>query len=124
MKTPKSSSTAFEAALTDAATSRYVLRLYVAGGTPQSIRALINLKAICADYLKGRYQLEVIDVYQEPERAREEQILAVPTLIRESPGPLRRLIGDLSDTARVLHGLNLQPGATVDAAKDTRRHKG
>ncbi len=109
MKPSKSSSTAFEAALAGTASSRYVLRLYVAGGTPQSMRALVNLKAVCAAYLKGRYQLEVIDVYQEPERAKAEQILAVPTLIRESPGPLRRLIGDLSDTARVLHGLNLQP---------------
>lgn len=124
MKTPTSASSAFEAALADAAASPYVLRLYVAGGTPQSLRALINLKAVCAAYLKGRYQLEVIDVYQEPERARDEQILAVPTLIRASPGPLRRLIGDLSDTARVLRGLNLQPAGGLDAAKDTNRKQG
>ncbi len=124
MKAPRSSSAAFETALTDAAALRYVLRLYVAGGTPQSMSALVNLKAVCATYLKGRYQLEVIDVYQEPERAKQEQILAVPTLIKERPGPLRRLIGDLSDTARVLHGLNLQPGSAIDAAKAARRHQG
>ncbi len=86
----------------------YVLRLYVTGSTPRSSRAIRSIKAICEEHLKGRYRLEVIDIYQRPALARDEQIVATPTLIRELPPPIRRLIGDLSDTDRVLVGLDLR----------------
>jgi circadian clock protein KaiB len=88
---------------------RYVLRLYVTGSTPRSAVAIRNLKAICEEHLKGRYQLEVIDVYQRPKLAQDEQIVATPTLIKALPTPLRRLIGDLSNVDRVLMGLDLKP---------------
>ncbi len=91
-----------------AASERYVLRLYVAGTTPGSIRAVEALRAICDEHLAGRYDLEVIDVYQQPELARHEQIVAVPTLVKQLPAPLRKIIGDLADKQRVLIGLNLQ----------------
>jgi circadian clock protein KaiB len=115
---PKDATRRFEGALAAPDAGRYVLRLYVAGGTPQSLRALRNLKAICAAHLEGRFELDVVDVYQEPGRARDEQVLAVPTLIKALPEPPRRLIGDLSDTARVLRGLNLPPGPASDAPTD------
>jgi circadian clock protein KaiB len=86
----------------------FVLRLYVTGSTPRSALAIRNLKAICDEYLKGRYVLEVIDVYQRPKLARDEQIVATPTLIKALPNPLRRLIGDLSDVDQVLLGLDLK----------------
>ena len=89
--------------------SEYVLRLYVTGTTPRSVLAIRNIKTICEQHLKGRYRLEVIDVYQRPALASGEQIIATPTLIRELPAPLRRLIGDLSDVDRVLMGLDLKP---------------
>jgi circadian clock protein KaiB len=88
---------------------RYVLRLYVTGSTPRSARAIENLHRICEERLFGRYDLEVIDIYQRPEAAREFQVIAVPTLVRLLPEPLRRVIGDLSDQDRVLHGLDLLP---------------
>ena len=87
---------------------RYVLRLYVVGMTPKSSRAITNIKAICEEHLRGRYDLEVIDVYQQPSLARGEQILAVPALVKKLPLPLRTLVGDLSNTARVLLGLDLR----------------
>ncbi len=87
----------------------YLLRLYVAGTTPRSSRAIRSIRAICDEHLEGRYRLEVIDIYQRPALARDEQIVATPTLIRELPPPIRRLIGDLSDTERVLIGLDLRP---------------
>ena len=87
--------------------ARYLLRLYVAGMTPRSVQAIANLKRICAEYLEGRYLLEVIDLYQQPERAREAQIIAAPTLVKELPSPLRRIIGDLADRERVLVALDL-----------------
>lgn len=99
---------AFAAALTPATEPRFVLQLFVAGSTTQCLRALANIKTICEEHLAGRYELEVIDIYREPERARASQIFAVPTLIKHLPGPLRRLIGDLSDRERVLAGLNVQ----------------
>jgi len=86
----------------------YVLRLYVTGTTPQSVRAIANIKQICEDELQGRYELEIIDLYQKPEFAKDEQILAAPTLIKKLPLPLRRIIGDLSNTERVLLGLDLR----------------
>ncbi|MHB1123808.1 MAG: circadian clock KaiB family protein [Ramlibacter sp.] len=87
---------------------RYVLRLYVSGLTPNSIRAIANLKALCEERLAGRYELEVIDVFQQPELARADQIVAVPTLIKALPLPMRRLLGDLSKKERVLVEFELQ----------------
>lgn len=94
-----------------AALNRYVLRLYVAGQTPKSVNAIANLKKICEENLQGRYELEVIDLYQQPHLAQGEQIIALPTLIRKLPPPLRRIIGDLSNTERVLVGLDLRKQA-------------
>jgi circadian clock protein KaiB len=88
---------------------KYILRLYVAGSTPQSSRAIINLKAICETHLKNRYELTVVDLYEQQERAREDQIVVAPTLVRQRPLPVRRVIGDLSQTDRVLAALNLRP---------------
>ena len=87
--------------------AKYVLRLYVSGSTSKSALAVENIKRICEQHLKNRYDLEVVDIYQQPSLAREEQIVAVPTLIKRSPPPLRRLIGDLSDLKKVLFGLDL-----------------
>ncbi len=87
--------------------ARYVLRLYVAGATSQSARAITMIKALCEEYLKGRYDLEIVDLHQQPDRARDAQIVAVPTLVKALPLPVRRLTGDLSDRGRVLGGLDL-----------------
>lgn len=106
---PEDAREAFEQAMQKRVAKRYVLRLYVTGTTPRSIRATANIKQICEEHLKGRYELEVIDLYQRPSLAAGEQIVAVPTLIKKLPPPLRRLIGDLSDTDHVLLGLDLQP---------------
>ncbi|MHB0998099.1 MAG: circadian clock KaiB family protein [Armatimonadota bacterium] len=89
--------------------TKYVLRLYIAGITPRSTRAIENIRRICEEELQGRYELEIIDVYQQPELAASEQIIAAPTLIKKLPLPLRRVIGDLSNTERVIVGLDLQP---------------
>jgi circadian clock protein KaiB len=88
---------------------RYILRLYVTGMTPRSLRALKNLQTICDEYLKGRYDLEVIDIYQQPVLTKGEQIIAAPTLIKKLPLPMRRIIGDMSNRQRVLLGLDLIP---------------
>ena len=88
------------------------LRLYVAGGSPKSARALENLHRLCERYLAGRYELEVIDLVADPTLARNDDILAVPTLVRYLPEPLRKVIGDLSNTERVLIGLRLQSEGT------------
>jgi circadian clock protein KaiB len=87
--------------------AKYVLRLYVSGSTSKSALAVENIKRICEQHLKNRYDLKVIDIYQQPNLARDEQIVAVPTLIKRSPPPLRRLFGDLSDLKKVLLGLDL-----------------
>jgi circadian clock protein KaiB len=87
--------------------AKYILRLYVSGSTPKSALAVENIKRICEQHLKNRYDLKVIDVYQQPNLARDEQIVAVPTLIKRYPPPLRRLFGDLSDLKKVLFGLDL-----------------
>ena len=87
----------------------YLLRLYVAGQTPKSVAAFANLKKICEEYLAGRYKIEVIDLLKDPQLAGDDQILAVPTLVRELPAPVRKVIGDLSNTERVLIGLDLLP---------------
>jgi circadian clock protein KaiB len=86
----------------------HLLRLYVAGHTPRSIAAFANLKRICEEYLAGRYQIEVIDLIQNPQLARGDQILAVPTLVRRLPEPVRKIIGDLSNSDRVLVGLDIR----------------
>ena len=86
----------------------YVLRLYVSGSTGKSTQAVANIKRICEEYLKNRYDLQVIDLYQQPQLARGEQIVAVPTLIKRLPLPLRRLIGDMSNHEKVLLGLDLK----------------
>lgn len=86
----------------------YLLRLFVTGMTPNSKKAVENIKRICEEYLKGRYELEVIDIYQQPELAEEEHVFAAPTLIKKNPLPLKRLIGDMSDTEKVLSGLDLR----------------
>lgn len=87
----------------------YNLRLYVAGQTPKSLQAFANLKKICEEHLQGRYQIEVLDLLENPQLAKGDQILAIPTLVRRLPEPLRKIIGDLSDTERVLVGLDLRP---------------
>jgi circadian clock protein KaiB len=91
----------------DPETAHYRLRLFVTGTTPRSARAIRNIRAICEDNLAGRYDLEVIDIYQHPEHVRAEQIVVTPTLVKQLPNPVRKLIGDLSDTARVLAGLDI-----------------
>ncbi len=98
----------FEQSLQDAGSERYVLRLYITGITPKSTQAIRNIKKICEENLKGRYELEIIDIYQQPALAREEQIIAAPALIKKLPVPLRRLIGDMSDKERILVGLDLK----------------
>ncbi len=87
----------------------YILKLYITGLTSRSARAIENLQVICQKHLPGRYELQVIDVYQQPELARTEQVVAIPTLIKKLPLPLRRLIGDMSDEERVLVGLDILP---------------
>lgn len=85
----------------------YILRLFITGASPNSSRAIANLKEICETHLKGNYELEIIDVYQQPLIAQREQVIALPMLIKMSPSPVRRLIGDMSDTEKVLRGLGL-----------------
>jgi circadian clock protein KaiB len=102
-------SATFEQAPQAAAVERYVLRLYVTGMTPRSARAVKNLQAICDQHLAGRYDLEVIDIYQQPILTKGEQIIAAPTLIKKLPLPMRRIIGDMSNRERVLLGLDLVP---------------
>jgi circadian clock protein KaiB len=98
----------FESASKSAAEAIIHLRLYISGITPRSTVALANLKSICEQYLPDRYQLEIVDIYQQPRLAKEDQILAVPTLVRLKPLPTLRLVGDLSDTSKVLRSLNLK----------------
>lgn len=93
----------------DTVTETWNLRLYVAGQTPKSIQAFSNLKKICEEHLAGRYAIEVIDLTVQPQLAKGDQILALPTLVRRLPPPLRKIIGDLSNTERVLVGLDLHP---------------
>ncbi len=89
---------------------KYVLRLYVTGITPTSARAVENIRKICSENLEGRYELEIIDIYQQPIYARNGQIVAAPTLVKELPLPLRKFIGDMSDTEKLLAGLDLKTG--------------
>jgi circadian clock protein KaiB len=92
-------------------TESWNMRLYIAGQTPKSLRALANLKQICEEYLAGKYHIEIIDLLANPQLASTDQILAIPTLIRKLPEPVRKIIGDLSNVERVLVGLDLRPGA-------------
>ena len=96
------------AAASAAAKRRYVLRLYVTGSTPHSARAVVNIRKICEEHLKGQYTLEVVDLSRHPTLAAGEQIIAAPTLIRKLPLPLRRFIGDMSQAKRILLGLDLR----------------
>jgi circadian clock protein KaiB len=92
----------------NAASRLYILKLYVAGQSPKSVNAIANIKKLCEANLQGRYVLDVIDLYQQPQLAQGEQIIAIPTLLRKLPAPLRRIIGDMSNTARVLVGLDIR----------------
>jgi circadian clock protein KaiB len=85
------------------------LRLYIAGQTPKAVRAFANLRKICDEHLSGRYKIEVIDLLEDPQLGRGDQILALPTLVRRLPSPIKKIIGDLSNTERVLVGLDLRP---------------
>jgi len=111
-KKVKTSNAEFEkaAALHDPA--KYVLRLYITGMTPKSTRAIANVRKLCEEFLKGAYELKVIDIYQQPKLAAGEQIIATPTLIKQLPLPLRKLIGDMSDTAKFLVGIDLKSTKT------------
>jgi circadian clock protein KaiB len=99
---------AFELLLSQRDAAAYVLKLYVTGMTPRSQRAIQNIQAICEEHLKGRYTLEIVDIFQHPTLAEGEQIIAAPTLIKHLPEPLARIVGDLSNTERVLLGLDLR----------------
>jgi circadian clock protein KaiB len=104
----KDSIEAFEKAIENTENSKYILRLYVAGMGPKSMQAIDNIKRILEEYLPGRYRLDIIDIYQNPIFAKDGQIVAAPTLIKELPPPLRKLIGSMSDTERVLVGMDLK----------------
>ena len=99
---------AFEAAQAASQRAKYVLRLYVAGTRAASLRAVANIKQICERHMPGRYRLDVVDLYQQPARAREDDVVAAPTLVRTEPGPILRIVGDLSDERRVLAGLGIR----------------
>ena len=110
MDDPKNTDTKeVEAVIRERDNACYVLRLYVSGLTPRSQRAIDNLKAICEEHLQGRYDLEVVDIFQQPEFAKAEQIIAAPTLVKELPLPLRKFIGDMSQTEKILLGLEIRP---------------
>ena len=109
-KVPIDSTKAFEDALkASPAGQKYILKLYVTGMTPRSQQAIANIKKICEEHLAGRYELQIIDVYQQPTLAKGEQIIAAPTLVKKLPEPLRRFIGDMANTDRILLGLDLKP---------------
>jgi circadian clock protein KaiB len=97
----------FEQALAERGEQVYLLRLYVSGVSPKSIEAINNIKKICEEHLAGQYELEVVDIYQQPRLAAEEQVVAAPMLVKKFPPPLRRLIGNLSNTRQTLHRLGL-----------------
>jgi circadian clock protein KaiB len=96
--------------VSDGGVEKWDLRLYVAGQTPRSVAAFANLKRLCEEHLPGRYNIEVIDLMQHPQLAAGDQILAIPTLVRKLPQPIRKIVGDLRDTERALVGLQLRPG--------------
>jgi circadian clock protein KaiB len=98
----------FEDALMNSGEKKHVLRLYVAGATARSTEAISNIKKVCEEHLKGRYELQVIDIYQQPVLAKGEQIVAIPTLVKKLPPPLRKFIGSMHDMDRILVGLDLK----------------
>jgi circadian clock protein KaiB len=104
----KGSKTKSDLTMTESGKDKYILRLYITGTTSRSVLAITNLKKICEEYLEGRYELEVIDLYQMPGLAKDEQIIAAPTLIKKLPLPFRRIIGDMSNEEKVLMGLDLK----------------
>jgi circadian clock protein KaiB len=109
-KSPINDTAAFQKAVKSVRPKeKYILRLYVAGINPRSSAAIRNVTAICEEHLEDRYELEIIDIYQQPTLAKGEQIIAAPTLIKKLPEPLRRFIGDLANTERILVGLDLIP---------------
>lgn len=108
-ETKQDTAAAFEETVAKASRGKYALRLYVAGSTPQSIRAVAAIRTLCEELLKGRYDLQVVDLYQQPHKAREMQVIAAPTLVKQFPLPLRRLIGDMSRKDRVLIALDIKP---------------
>jgi circadian clock protein KaiB len=109
MKKVKTSTEEFTKAAAKQDQAKYILRLYVTGMTPKSTLAITNVQKLCEKYLEGRYELEVIDIYQQPQLAKGEQIIATPTLIKKLPLPFRKLIGDMSDTEKFLVGIDLRP---------------
>jgi len=108
-KRRETSTEEFEKAAVKRDRAKYVLQLYVTGMTPKSTQAIANVQKLCEKHLAGRHELKVIDVYQQPKLAKEEQIIATPTLLKKLPLPLRRLIGNMSDTERFLAGIDLKP---------------
>lgn len=104
---PTISKESLEQALSNLELEKYVFRLYVAGRSPNSIRAIQNVTKICEEYLPGKYELEVIDIYQQPDLVEQEQILAIPTLIKKLPPPLQKLIGDMTNKEQVIICLDL-----------------
>ena len=92
----------------------YQLRLYIAGASPNSNRAINNIRLFCEEHLKGRYELEIIDVYQQPQIATKDQVIALPLLIKSSPPPFKRLIGDMSDKEKVIKGLDLDVASIIE----------
>ncbi len=99
----------FEEAIKGSKDKKYVLRLYITGATPKSTEAMMNIKRICEEHLAGRYELEVIDIYQQPDLAKGAQVIAAPTLVKKLPPPLRKFIGNMRDVDRILVGLDLKP---------------
>ena len=108
-KRTKTSTEKFEKVAAKRELAKHILRLYVTGMTPKSTRAIANVRRLCEKYLEGCYELDVIDIYQQPKLAKGEQIIATPTLIKKLPLPLRKLVGDMSDTGRFLVGIDLKP---------------
>ena len=113
----------FERAVKETEEKKYLLRLYVAGATPKSTQAIMNIRKICEEHLKGRYDLEVIDIYQQPTLAKGEQIIAAPTLVKKLPLPLRRFIGSMADMERILVGLDLKPMEKTPPQDTKKGHK-
>ena len=112
-RTTRSSNTRSAGVKASAAPARFVFRLFVSGTTPRSTRAIRNLQKICEEHIPGRYELEIVDIYQQPEMAAKAQIIAAPTLIKSLPLPLRRFIGDITESERMLIALGLTPATGV-----------
>ena len=105
------SAQAFERAIAESPDARFVLRLYVSGMTPRSRQAIDHIRNLCEEHLAGRYDLEIIDIYQQPHLAKDEQVIAAPTLVKKLPLPLRKIIGDMGDPGRIMVVLGIAPGS-------------